>query len=169
MSGVTTNIPSSVDNELYNRINIMFISYSINAMVIFIKYFFSSAMGRNPNNRPAEDKMEKVDENDELIKRKWRITANDVENIPIDMSVFFIAFLITCFAVLSKQGENEAFGLTVLICIYTFARIMFMIFYLTKAQPWRTIAFIIGKISTLCALGIMVSSAFKVNFALFAK
>ncbi len=166
---LSSSIITSNDEDLYYKVNNMFISYSINGSILILKYLISSSMGRNPNNRPKEDKLEKVDENDETIKRKWRVTANDVENIPIDLCIFFIAFFITCFAVLSKQGGNEALGLTILICFYTFGRIFFMIFYLSALQPWRSIAFFIGKLSTLCTLIIMISSAFKVNFALFAK
>jgi uncharacterized MAPEG superfamily protein len=162
-------LQSTNDLELHTRVKNMFISYSISLIILLIKYFASSLMGSNPNLKLPEDKQEKVDQDEDKSKRKWRVTANDVENIPLDLSVFLFAFLLTCFAILSKEGGSEALGLTILICLYTFGRILFMIFYLAALQPWRSIAFLIGKISTLCALGIMVSSAFKIDSARFIK
>jgi glutathione S-transferase len=82
--------------------------------------------------------------------RAKRAHLNDLENIP---SFLFMAFLYTL-AGGSSTGGWAYFGL------YFAARTLHTIFYLSQAQPWRTMAFAVGQITLLGLLVQVLLKAF---------
>jgi uncharacterized MAPEG superfamily protein len=157
-----------MDNTNFKEINQMFQVYSICTLAIFIKFIFSQLWGSNWENHPKED-TDKFGSRPtpEDIKRRERNFANDLENIPFDMVIFWAAFLVQCFAIMSKSAQMETLVITILIVIYTGMRVLYTIFYLCALQPYRSIAWIIGRLAVLAAPCVLVSSAFKVNSSLF--
>jgi uncharacterized MAPEG superfamily protein len=127
-----------------------------------VKYQVSQWIGVNPENHPLED--EKLlqnlpDASEDTKKRRWRQAANDTENIPWNMVVFWAAFFVQNllnFSFLQNDGKNGTRALTALIIIYTCARCMFTICYLMALQPFRSITFFMGALATWVAAAILV-------------
>src|SRR5579862_3989747 len=77
-----------------------------------------------------------------MVQRAAKAWLNDLENIPM----FLILALIYAIAGLS-------FNAFVIYCaVFTIARILHTIFYLNAIQPWRTIAFTIGALTSLALM-----------------
>ena len=149
----------------YNELDQMFQVYAICTTVIFFKYIFSQVYGANFNNHPKED-TDKFGEMPvaEDIKRRERTFANDMENIPFDMGIFWAAFVLQSFAIISRNTGMETLTITVLIIIYTGSRVIYTICYVCALQPYRTIAWILARLAVVITACVMISSAFKVNF-----
>jgi len=78
----------------------------------------------------------------EGVQRAAKAWLNDLENIPI----FLILALIYAIAGLSAN-------LFLVYCaVFIVARILHTIFYLNAMQPWRTIAYTIGALTTLALM-----------------
>jgi len=76
------------------------------------------------------------------VQRASKAWLNDLENIPI----FLILALIYAIAGLSAD-------MFIIYCVvFTVARILHTIFYLKAMQPWRTIAYTIGAITTFALI-----------------
>ena len=76
------------------------------------------------------------------VQRAAKAWMNDLENIPI----FLILALIYAIAGLS------ATAFIVYCVVFTVARILHTIFYLSAAQPWRTIAYTVGALTSLALM-----------------
>jgi glutathione S-transferase len=76
------------------------------------------------------------------VQRAAKAWMNDLENIPI----FLILALIYAIAGLS----GTAF--IVYCVVFTVARILHTIFYLNAMQPWRTIAYTVGALTSLALM-----------------
>ena len=146
----------------YHEINQMFQVYAICTLIIFLKYLFCQFYGANKSNHPLEDKMGDVLPAN--IKRRERNFANDMENIPFDFVIFWAAFILQRDAIMSRNGGSETLAVTALIVIYTGSRILFTVFYLCAMQPYRSLAFALGRLTVAITAFVMISSAFKVNF-----
>eukprot|EP01130_Rhizamoeba_saxonica_P003226 TRINITY_DN137_c0_g1_i1.p1 TRINITY_DN137_c0_g1~~TRINITY_DN137_c0_g1_i1.p1 ORF type:complete len:156 (-),score=26.20 TRINITY_DN137_c0_g1_i1:102-569(-) len=82
-----------------------------------------------------------------ILKRWERIINNDVENIPMQVMLFWAIY----FVLVEANASTD-------IAIYSFwafvtSRILFSIFYTFQVQPFRTIAFATGLLSVFVALG----------------
>ena len=86
-----------------------------------------------------------------------------MENIPINLVIFWAAFLLQYILYGFRDGKEGTIGLTVLICVYTAARCLFHICYLYALQPYRTLFFVIGNVSTTVAACLLVAAAFKID------
>lgn len=75
------------------------------------------------------------------VQRAARVWANDLENIP----VFFVLGGL-CIA-LQTSSTPTAW----LFCVFTGARVVHTLMYLSCRQPWRTIAYGVGVV---CLLGL---------------
>lgn len=150
----------------YTQINQMFQCYSICTLIIWTKYVISQFIGTNYEHHPKEDTehfletMQKVQED---VKRKERTFLNDLENLPIDLLIFWAAFIVEVFAFMSGSKSDEALALMILFSIYCFSRIAFTFCYYFAWQPYRTIMFFIAKLATACAACVLISSAFRTN------
>ena len=67
---------------------------------------------------------------------------NDLENIPM----FLILALVYAIAGLSSTA------FIVYCAVFTVARILHTIFYLSAAQPWRTIAYTVGALTSFALI-----------------
>ena len=147
-------------------------TYALCTAVLAIIYFFSLIYGANMNNHPQEDlnigiaDPTKVPED---IKRRERICGNNVENIPLGLAVFWAAFLVQQLSNLSGYGSRETLALTILFVIYSGVRVLFVIFYMTALQPWRTVCFLIGWLSVFGAVALLVAAAFQTDVKKFAS
>jgi uncharacterized MAPEG superfamily protein len=101
--------------------------------------------------------------NPEDIKRRSRVFANDIENIPLHTAVFWAAFIVQCFANLTGKGENETMALTVLIVLYCGFRLAYTFCYVFAIQPLRSILFALAHLAVAAAAIVMVISAFKLD------
>jgi len=156
-----------------NHINNMYKAYSFCTFILTVKYFLAIVRNLSPN-RVKEDYKEGKEPtpNKELTEdqmRRTRIAGNGIENEPLDLAFFFLALLFTSFNYISNQGDSEAIALTILICVYTFARTFYWVCYAKGWQPWRSIMFLIGKICAFSAAVILIITAFKVDFNSFFK
>lgn len=99
------------------------------------------------------------------IKRRVRVFANDLENIPFHTTVFWGAFIVQCFVNLNgkNHGERETVALTALIVIYSGLRFLYSACYIFAIQPVRSIAYIFANLAVLAAACILVASAFKID------
>ncbi len=137
-------------------------AYGACTLIIAVKYQLSQFLGMNPDNHPAEDekllgdKAHVAEDKKEELKRRVRQAANDVENIPWNMVVFWAAFGVQNLNNFSGDaGEVGTSALTALIIIYTMARVLYTVCYFFKIQPFRSIFFMIGVFSTLVAAAIL--------------
>ena len=139
----------------------LFQSYSICSSILLVKYIFAQVYGANLQNHPQEDeKLMKITVPEDM-KRRERIFANDMENIPFDMVIFWGALLIQIYAITSGRANSETIALICFIAIYTACRVLFTIFYIFALQPYRSLAWGLGRLSVLGAAFVMVSSSFK--------
>jgi uncharacterized membrane protein YecN with MAPEG domain len=74
-----------------------------------------------------------------LVQRAAFCWRNDLENIPLFMILSLGYALI---------GGNEIWA-SVYFSVFVFARVLHTIFYISMAQPWRTLAYELGAFATL--------------------
>src|SRR5690606_25721199 len=74
-----------------------------------------------------------------LVQRAALCWRNDLENIPLFMILSLGYVLI---------GGSEMWALTY-FSVFVFARVLHTIFYMSMAQPWRTLAYELGAFATL--------------------
>jgi glutathione S-transferase len=145
----------------------MIYAYGACTLVIAVKYQVCQFIGVNPDNHPAEDEKlmgNKPEMSQEMMKRRNRQAANDVENIPWNMVVFWAAFGIqNLLNFSSTDGQNGTRALTALIIIYTLARCMYTVCYLMALQPFRSITFLIGVFSTLATAAVLMYDASQID------
>jgi len=132
------------------------------SVVLFFTAKFSNFYGANMDEHPPEDvvlgKQPPVPDD---IKRRSRIIMNNLENLPVDLALFWAAFISVLAQSLGGGGKEEALALNVLLPVYTAARVGFVAFYARGVQPARTIAFALATASALAAAGVLLSSASK--------
>lgn len=152
------------------NLNQMFQAYSICTFILVTLYGITQKIAMNWNNHPIED-TEKFGDKiiPQNIKRRERAFLNNLENIPIDLIVFWVAFLVEVFNLISGSTGNECLALIILIAIYTTARVLFTLFYYLALQPYRTIVFFLGKFSMTGAACVLISSAFRFNGQVFLQ
>ena len=101
----------------------------------------------------------------EDIKRRMRAIMNDLENIPVDLTIFWAALLVVLAGSQGGACTEEALALTVLLPIYVAMRVLYTVFYLRAIQPYRTVVFAIGTTTVFTASAVLVSAGAK-TFAL---
>merc|ERR1740123_1359165 len=127
---------------------------------IFVKFAFVILSAGVKRTRAPEDaevvrniaKKSAADQSDGFDERaRWaRIVQNDMENIPITITLLWIAVFI--------NGNNEAN--VAFASAFLFGRTMHTICYIYGLMPWRTIAWFIGFISTFGFIGNIIYAAF---------
>ncbi len=102
---------------------------------------------------------------DDIAKRRFRQAANDVENIPWNMVVYWAAFGVQNLLNLTSnsKGQSGTRALTALIIIYTIARCMYTVCYLLSLQPFRSITFLIGALSTWAAAAVLMYASSQID------
>lgn len=148
-----------------NSWNALFQIYSICTLILFLLYEFCIFTSVNPENRPQEDheKLEKFLITPPNLKRKERIHANNLENLPFNVLIFWMALLVQNYANMNNHGANETNALKVLFITYTVSRVFYVVAYRFALQPWRSLIFTVGLASVLGAAILMVISAFYID------
>ena len=144
----------------------MFQVYTLASFILLTKYFATIMYAANPDNHLQEDEITFGGNKrppDENVKRRTRTAANDMENIPMHLAIFWSAFIVQNFCNASGNGQNETIALTCLIMIYTGLRLFYTVCYVFALQPWRTISFALSQMAIFAAAIVMVVSAFEVD------
>jgi len=151
--------------------------YAVATLILALKFYFMQFFSADFDAHPKEDKpaasaegtplvpAEKTAEEKEWMQRKQRSFANDMENIPLSLVIFWAAFLLQCYSNASGNGSIETTALASLFVIYVFARVFFTICYLCALQPFRSLSFATGIFATIGALILLVIAAFNTNTA----
>jgi len=122
----------------------------------------------NWENRPQEDhdafgsQIVPVPSN---IKRREKVVHNNLENIPLNLVIFWGALVVQCFSNATGHGDLETTLLTYLILIYTICRFAYTICYLYGLQPFRTLFFVLGLSCVISAACIAIRSAWKIDMS----
>ena len=144
--------------------NTFVIIYAVSTVCLFIKYSMSLVYASNTGNHPSEDKQFQLPAPPEDIRRRERQFANDMENIPFHMSIFWAAFIVQNFAnATGNGGRDGTLALSCLFLIYTLARCLFTICYIGSFQPWRTITYMMGTLSVLTTGAFLIYSAVELD------
>ena len=140
-------------------------AFAVCFAALYLKYFFALMTSVDPANHPDEDQGALAVPPLEDANRKKRIFANDMENVPIHLAIFVMAFMVQ-FMLNSQpdKGKHGTRALTALIIIYTICRYLYTLFYIVKLQPFRTIAFLFSQFTIFATLIVMVISAFEFNY-----
>ena len=163
----------------------LFLSASVSTLV----HFF---VGKAPNfyglpaERPTEDAplkqllpiplyMAPWDRSDEETARRNRIHRNFTENMSVDLTALWAAFVLVTLQALGNSrvaapssGQAEARALTVLFGTYVAGRLLWFVTAARGLQPWRTITFTVAMSSALGAACLGVAAAARTDFkALF--
>lgn len=149
-----------------DQFNSLIRAYAICTLILFAKWFIALISSAEQANHPAEDEKTiggVAEPEPQILARRKRVFANDIENIPLNMIVFWAAFVLQFIYYQLDGGKEGTIGLTVLICVYTSARCLFHICYLYALQPYRTICFVIGNVTTAVAASFLVAAAFKID------
>ena len=142
-------------------------TFALCTAFLYSKYFFSQMYGMNDANHPQEDAdvLGTRLEAPPGIQRKERQFANDLENIPMHLSIFWAAFIVQNYVNASNKGEQTTTALTCLIVIYTALRTTFTICYIFRLQPYRTLAFVLGNFCVFGASAILIAAAFQLDMS----
>lgn len=158
-------MPSSLSLLNSNLPNLL-VTYAVCTVVLHGTQKFANFYSANFDDHPPEDvvlgKQPPVPDD---IKRRNRIMMNSLENVPVDLALFWAAFV----SVLAQSiagggkdvGKEEALALNVLLPVYAAARVGFVVCYARGIQPARSIAFVLATASALAAAGVLLSSASK--------
>lgn len=142
----------------------MFQAFAVLSAILFFEYFMCLIYGANNTNHPEEDAMLGLDMTlPPDIKRRERIVANNLENIPLHFGVFWAAFCVQNYSNLSGHGHKETRALTVLYTIYAALRVMFVLFYAFAIQPFRSISFLLSQLCVFGAAILLIIGAFNVD------
>lgn len=147
--------------------NSLIVVYSACTLFLYLKYFFCQMYGVDYEAHPPEDAKllegKTQVHSPEDLKRRKRMFANDLENLPIHLTVFWAAFIVQNFANASGNGKNETTALILLFILYTFFRTFFTVFYAFQIQPLRSIVFILANLMVIAAGIVMVISSSYVD------
>ena len=140
----------------------LLVTYAVCTVLLVLTVKFSNFYGANMDEHPPEDvvlgKQPPVPAD---IKRRGRIIANNLENIPVDLALFWAGYVSVLTQSLGGGGKDEALALNVLLPVYTAARLAYVAAYARGVQPARTIVFAIATTSAISAAGVLLSSASK--------
>ncbi len=145
-----------------SNLQVALVVYAVATVVLLLAVKFSNFYAADMSDHPAEDAvLGKLPPVPEDIKRRKRIIANNNENVPIELAVFWAAFISVLVQSVGGGGKEEALALTVLVAVYAAARVAFVAAYALALQPARTIAFAVAMSSTVAAAGVLLASASK--------
>eukprot|EP01083_Nonionella_stella_P024425 67433_1 len=92
------------------------------------------------------------DKNQFTEEQRWqRIVLNDLENVPIGIVMMWLSFF--------AYGDNTV--TSVCAIAFTVGRCLHTLCYVYKLMPWRSIAWLIGVLSTLVLVGNIVYGVFQ--------
>ena len=143
-------------------------TYGVCTTAILLKYIITIFWSANTNDHPPEDTVSlgplpPPPASDEL-KRRQRALANDMENLPLHLIVFWAAFLLQILSAGVDGSEYSVKALQSFFIIYTVSRILYTICYAFALQPWRTVFFALALTSVSSAGILLIYSAFKCDF-----
>ena len=140
----------------------LLVTYAVCTVLLVLTVKFSNFYGANMDEHPPEDAvLGKQPPVPADIKRRGRIIANNLENIPVDLALFWAGYVSVLTQSLGGGGKEEALALNVLLPVYTTARLAYVAAYARGAQPARTIVFAIATTRAISATGVLLSSASK--------
>lgn len=124
--------------------NFMIKMYSICTFILLCKYSISNYYSMYTDDL--------IDDNNDKIKyietvqdkRNKRQFLNDLENIPIHLTVYWATFMIQMYSNASGKGSNETLILTFLILFYTCSRILYTLFYFIGYSSLRLLFYFIS-------------------------
>lgn len=154
--------------------NAMIQTFAICNLILFLLYYFSVFSSIDKTKRPPEDVAvgqynnpdSLVPETAEAKERKLRYERhlnNVTENLPINVALFWGAFIIQNLCNMSGEGKKNTICLTVVIATYTGFRVLYTVCYLCKLQPWRSFMYLLALGSIMTAVINMVVAAFSTN------
>ena len=142
--------------------------YAIATLILTLKYTISQVAAADreksylPEDQFLANEAMKNPEYD-VFDRRRRIFANDMENIPFHVGIFWAAFIVQNFCNASGNGASETVALTVFLLLYTLGRCMHTISYLFALQPWRSLSFSVALGALFGGVSILVASAFQTS------
>ena len=142
----------------------LLVTYAVCTVALLFNVKIGNFSSASSAEHPPEDAFLKMPEPPPEIKRYQRLVMNNLENIPYDALLFWVAFvavLAQSIAGAGSGGQQEALALNVLLPIYSAARISFTVCYLRALQPYRTLSFVVGTCCVVAAGGVLLSSTAK--------
>ena len=150
-----------LNQNYYDTLNaVLMINVLVMFLVHIITLFIQGGKSTKAGTRTKEDdfmkrNIDKVTEIDKEIELRWKkIVSNTLETVPLGFVVFAIATTV------SSYSESRI-GLIVVINVFVFMRMLYVIFFANKLQPWRAIAWTTSILCILVAAIIMVVDTFK--------
>ena len=138
----------------------MVVTYAACTVALFLVVKFGNFYGANMAEHPPEDailgKMPPVPAD---IARRQRSIMNNLENVLLDLTIFWAALVAVVVQAGNGSAPQEALALTILLPIYTAARAGFTASYICALQPHRTVCFVVGTTCSMAAAGVLLSSA----------
>ena len=151
--------------------NGLFRSYAVCTLFLQLKYFVSVMIAADKEKAHlSEDRVLDAGlKNSDPVtwQRNKGVSANDLENIPLQVAIFWAAFLVQQYANASGLGKKETVALTVLFVVYTGMRFVHSICYYFALQPFRSISFMLSQFCQFGAGCILIASAFQIDTAKF--
>lgn len=158
---------SSMSSPSIDEWNNLIRMYAVATVAIFVKYCFSLFYAANSAYHPDEDKAFLMVAQPEDARRRERQFVNDMENIPVHLSMFWAAFIIQNLQNASGTGgRNGTLCLSALILVYAISRTIFTVCYIRALQPFRTIFYIVATASALGACACLIIASFQVDMGL---
>jgi uncharacterized MAPEG superfamily protein len=133
--------------------------------IMLVKWVVTVCYAANTDDHPPEDAiLGTLPKPPEDLKRRQRAFANDMENIPFHMVVFWAAFSLQVLAGFESGSKSAVVALDVLMILYTLGRVGHTVCYAMGLQPWRTIFFVIALASVLSVGVHLIYNSFKIKF-----
>jgi uncharacterized MAPEG superfamily protein len=141
----------------------LLVIYAVCTSLLYFVFKFSTFYCVNANERPPEDAaLAKLPVPEPAeYKRRVRLLGNNIENVLIDLSLFWAAFVAVLALSIAGGGKQEALALSVLLPVYTAARLAFTVAYARAIQPLRSLAFSAALACVVAVAGVLLSSAAK--------
>merc|ERR1712129_186207 len=134
------------------------------AVVVTFACFFLNVFAniRNIDMNNFEHKAALAPQEDAEFKPWARIAGNQHENFPYALVIFWGTIIASSIGL--GLGRTNIFASWQAGFLYTFlgARVLFQALYAFQLQPWRSLSFVIGQISTISMAVIAVRIAFNV-------
>lgn len=132
-----------------------FVMHMAHFITIFIQGGKSVKAGtRLPEDAFMRKKDDPLDDADKEADKRWkRITTNFLETAPLGFVIFAIATFVV-------EREESRLGLIVVIPVFVFCRILYVICYAYRLQPFRTIVWMASILCILTAGLIAVIESF---------
>lgn len=138
-------------------------TYALCTLFIFTLYFGVLLYASNMAKHPPEDAKTfgaappvPVD-----FERRDRAFMNNVENIPLNVGIFWAALVVQCIANASGNGALTTQAITGLFIAYTVFRYLHTFCYLRGLQPHRTLSFLCGNCCVFSVLICLVAAAYE--------